>query len=567
MYFDYKSYPFVAPPEMRGAGARHPVAVLGGGPTGMTLALGLARRGIRSVLLEADDTVCQGSRATCISRRSLEIFRQFGVDRAYLDKGLAWTGGRSFYRDEVVLRFSMPTDAYQMHPPMINLQQCYTEQFILDGIEASPEVDLRWRSRAVDVSDRGDHAVVRVATQEGEYDLEADWVVACDGARSAARRGLGLKLQGTSYEGRYVIVDIKLASRHPVVERRVWFDPPTNPGSTVIMHRQPDDIWRVDYQLRDDEDPDEEVKPERVIPRVRSHLRWIGEPDDSEIEWISIYRAQSLTLERYRHGRILFAGEAAHLLPIFGVRGLNSCVDDAHNLAWKLAYVLEGRATPALLDSYSDERVAAARENMAQANKSTYFMTPPSRGHAVMRDAALSLAVSQPFASALVNPRQTLPVCYPESPLNFVGGDSGMPPPRPAAGDLFINLPGRAMANDPRDVHLIDVLGTHFALLIFAPDTDAADIAARAAHVLADVRVPCRTIAIVPAGRGPDVWNPETTVVEDAYGVLFERYRATPGTALLLRPDNYVVARWADVRDGAAFVSLPGALRRAVCAA
>jgi 3-(3-hydroxy-phenyl)propionate hydroxylase len=190
------------------------------------------------------------------------------------------------------------------------------------------------------VRSHNEGVILSVETPEGVYELEADWVVATDGARSFVREAVGLKLEGNSYEGRYLIADIKFRSEYPT-ERRAWFDPPSNPGSTVLMHRQPDDVWRIDYQIRDDEDSAIELQEERVRARVDAHLQMIGEAPDYELIWISLYKAHCLTLPRYRHGRILFAGDAAHLVPIFGVRGLNSGVDDAGNLVWKLAAVIQ----------------------------------------------------------------------------------------------------------------------------------------------------------------------------------------------------------------------------------
>jgi 3-(3-hydroxy-phenyl)propionate hydroxylase len=232
------------------------------------------------------------------------------------------------------------------------------------------------------------------------------------------RERLGLQLEGTQYEGRYVIVDVVQKSRRPV-ERLAWFDPPSNPGSTLLMHRQPDDVWRIDYQIRDDEDPTEAVKPENVLPRVASHLAMIGEDAPWEPLWISIYNAKCLTLRDYRQGRVFFAGDAAHLVPIFGVRGLNSGLDDAGNLAWKLAAVIGGDAPEGLLDTYSIERVHATRENLAYGARSTEFMAPPDFAFRLMREATLRLAVSDPHVRPLINPRQSAPIAYDASPLSL----------------------------------------------------------------------------------------------------------------------------------------------------
>lgn len=357
----------------------HRVAIVGGGIVGLASALGLARYGVPSVVLEADDGVCVGSRAICFSRRSLEILGRLKALDAVLGKGLPWTGGRSFYRGMEVLNFRMPHDDNQRFPPMVNIQQFYVEQSLLDAAQASGLVDVRWQNRVVGMTARSDGVHLSIETPLASYALEADWLLGCDGARSKVREGTGLQLRGTNYEGRYVIVDIKLQSDRPA-ERLAWFDPPSNAGSTILMHRQPDDVWRIDYQLHGDEDPDRAVRPENVMPRVESHLRMMGEREDWSPIWISLYRASALTLECYRKDRIILAGDAAHLVPIFGVRGANSAFEDADNLAWKLSLVINGLASESLLESYSTERVHAAQGNLREAMKSTEFMSPLHSG-------------------------------------------------------------------------------------------------------------------------------------------------------------------------------------------
>jgi 3-(3-hydroxy-phenyl)propionate hydroxylase len=364
--FQPESYLPVLPARVNGADSyRHRVAIVGGGIAGLATALGLAGHGVRSVVLEADESVCVGSRAICVSRRSLEITARLGALEAFLAKGLPWTGGRSFYRNVEALHFRMPHDENQRLPPMVNLQQYYIEQFLLDAAQRSGLIEVRWQNRVSEIRARAAGVHITVDTPRGGYQLAADWLVGCDGAHSAVRAAAGLKFQGTSYEGRYVIVDVALKSDRPT-ERLAWFDPPSNPDSTILMHRQPDDVWRIDYQLRDDEDPEEAIRPENVIPRVASHLSMIGEREDWAPIWVSLYNAKALTLETYRKDRVLLAGDAAHLVPIFGVRGANSCFGDADNLAWKLAFVIKGLAHEVLLDSYSSERVYAARENLRQ---------------------------------------------------------------------------------------------------------------------------------------------------------------------------------------------------------
>ncbi|CAG9253078.1 FAD-dependent oxidoreductase [Burkholderia diffusa] len=557
MGIEFKPYPFVAarhpahlPTCSDGVDVqRHRVAIVGGGPVGLAVALGLANHGIRSVLLEADDSVCHGSRAICISRRSLEIIERLGALDGFLRVGLPWSGGRSFYRHDEVLHFTMPQDENQKLPPMVNLAQYHIEQFLLDAALHRPEfIEIRWQTKVAGVTQRPDGVRLDVDTPLGGYALDADWVVASDGGRSTMRDALGLSLHGTSYEGRYVIVDIALDSDRPT-ERLAYFDPASNPGSTVLVHKQPDNVWRIDYQLRDDEDPEAAVKPENVIPRVQSLLDMMGERGDWSPIWITIYKANALTLERYRHGRVLFCGDAAHLVPIFGVRGANSGIDDADNVAWKLAYVIRGLASDALLDSYSDERVFATHENLRYGTKSTEFMAPPSFAFDLMRKAVLTLAARHPALRSLINPRQTSAIAYTTSPLNADERDafSAGPPPGTVLAECPLMLQASSdIGNDngARRGHLTDLVGARFTAFRFtrdgASDPSFADLERR----LHDAGIP---FTLVTLARHAAPQHPRCGGY-DADGRLFDLYGARDGTVYLVRPDGHVLGRWHDAR-------------------
>ncbi len=539
-----------------------PVLIVGGGPVGLSAAALLGHYGIECLVLEADPSWCEGSRAICISRRSQEILGWVGAEQALLAKGLPWVGGRSYFRGTEVLHFEMPSEPAQRFAPMINIQQYYIEQFAHAAALRAGRADIRWSARVRAVRSQDSGVQVDCQTAGGHVrTVSADWVLACDGGRSTVREQLGLQLEGKQYEGRYVIVDIEQDTRREV-ERLAWFDPPSNPGSTILMHRQPDNVWRIDYQVAEHEDAAQAVKPENVLPRVQAHLDMIGETAPWKPLWISIYNAKCLTLPSYRSGRVLFAGDAAHLVPIFGVRGLNSGLDDAGNLAWKLALVQQGRAGEALLDSYSVERGLATRENIAYGAKSTQFMAPPHRGFALMREAALRLALESPGVRSLINPRQTSPVEYVDSPLNepdiggtlssgtFRGGArAGMPAPEARLRILQSGLPSAG--------HLTALFGGNFVALYFSDNPNLPlslvplNESPLVAHALPGVAA-LRLVRVATHG------NPDERTVVDELGQAWLRYDAADGTLYLIRPDGYVMGRW----RAASAANISHALRR-----
>ena len=532
IYYDYQVFdawlPSLHPREQHA-----PVVIAGAGPIGLVTALALAQQGVRCVLLEAERQVSEGSRAIVFTRRSMEILQQVGVAHRVTDNGLPWRFGNSIYRGQRVFRMENPHDPDDRFSPLINLQQQYLEQYLVEACEAEPLVELRWGNKLLSFEQSGAGATLQVDTAEGPYTLKADWLVAADGARSAVRALMDLKLEGASYEGRFVIADIRVDLPLPT-ERLAFFDPDWNPGNTILMHREPHGIWRLDYQLPPGETPEDALKPESLTARIDAQLAMIGHAGVPwEMDWCSVYSARALTLPDYVHGRVLFVGDAAHLLPIFGVRGANTGFQDAQALAWRLALVARGLAPETLLKSYSTERVSAAREIIDEAGKSTRFMAPPTRGFRLLRDAVLSLSLTQPFVGPLYHWRTSRPHEYGASPLNAVGDDNDRFDAGPGHG-----APPRNVCLGPED-YLLDHLDHRFTLLFATASTIPANLLA----VVADMRAQGLPLQVIVVGASEPVSGADQTL-PDASGHLRERHALQDGGAYLLRPDQHVCARW-----------------------
>jgi len=547
--FQARTFDYVPHADQRaGAPVRRPVAIVGAGPVGLALAIDLAQRGIPVTVFDNDNRLSTGSRAICFAKRTLEIFDRLGCGDPMVAKGVSWNVGKVFLRDELVYRFDLLPEAGHERPAFVNLQQYYVEGYLAERAAQLPLIDLRWKNEVVATQPHDDHVALTIRTPEGDYALEAGYVVACDGSRSAVRRHLGLESRGRSFRDRFLIADVRMAIDAPA-ERWFWFDPAFHPHQSVLLHRQPDGVWRIDFQLGWDADPEEEKRPERIIPRVRALLAHSPAMKDAEftLEWASVYTFSCMRMERFRHGRVLFAGDAAHGVSPFGARGANSGVQDADNLGWKLAAVLQGHAPDALLDSYAREREAAADENIRYSTRSTDFITPKSAASRLFRDAVLTLARTQPFARTLVNSgRLSTPTTLHGSPLNT-------PDAEPFAGTM---APGAAAADarvtraDGRDDWLLRQLGDRFTALVGhdpAVEGELQDIAIDGFAL--------KLLSIAPGPGGP--------ALIDRDGDVARRYDLQPGSVVLLRPDAHVCARWR--RPTRAQVE--AAMRRALCTA
>ena len=470
---------------------------------------------------------------------------------------MTWNVGRTFHRDREVFSFNLLPEAGHHRPGMVNLQQYHLEQYLVERAMALPAIDLRWQHKLVAVTPGDDGVGLEVETAEGSYTLQADWLIAADGTRSTVRRQMGLDIEGKVFQDRFLIADVVLDGEpFPLdrTERRFWFDPPFHPGESALMHRQADNVWRIDFQLGWNADPEAEKDPDRVRARVRAMLDQQGfAAIGFELEWVSVYTFQCRRMPRFRHGRVLFVGDSAHQVSPFGARGANSGIQDTDNLVWKLKLVVDGLAPAALLDSYDTERGAAADENLLNSTRSTDFMTPKSRVAHVLRDAVLSLAAEVRAGRALVNSgRLSVPALLVDSPLNTPDGeafDGWMVPGAPLDDAPVQGADGRAG-------WLLPHTGHGFVLLRFGlPDA----IETTAIDALARGRIAVHPLLVLPAGeRAPagHAW------VQDIEGLAASRCDARPGTTYLIRPDQHVAARWRHFDAAAVRAALARATRQ-----
>jgi 3-(3-hydroxy-phenyl)propionate hydroxylase len=500
--------------------ARHPVVVVGAGPVGLSLAIDLAQRGLSVVLLDDADRIGDGSRAICFSKRSLEVWDRLGVAQRMIDKGVVWKVGKIFFGAEMLYQFDLlPEDGHKM-PAFINLQQYYAESYLVDRVQELPGIDLRWCNKVTALERHNDHAVLTIETPDGAYWLRAEYVVACDGARSALRGMVGAQFAGEVFEDQFLIADVKMTAEFPT-ERWFWFDPPFHSGQSALLHRQPDDVWRIDLQLGPGADPAIERLPENVRPRIE---RMLGH-GDFQFEWISIYKFQCRRMQRFLHGRVIFAGDAAHQVSPFGARGANSGLEDGENLGWKLAMVLRGKASSALLESYEIERGLAADENIRASTRSTDFIAPHSQQELRLRRAVLSLAKEADFAKRMVNGgRLSVPSVY-ETPLSTADVDPWAAGPRPGA-------------------HMLDAPLTRAnGESIFLTESFKSESSKSAGGGFVLVESANGAASDAPRGVGHILIGSDAPL-HDCSGLFTRRYDATPGSAYLLRPDGYVAARF-----------------------
>lgn len=399
-------YPFIEPNELpTGEVRRHPVVIVGGGITGLTMACELAKLGVPAILLDEDNTVgAKGgsSQGICYTQKSLEIFQRLGIYERIAAKGVQWSVGRTFSGPHEIYSFDLRQQSnlgLSCQPPFMNIQQFYIEAYLVERIAELGFVDLRWLSRVTGFVPEDGLNTLTVQTPAGSYTLQADYVIDATGSHTPFHAWCGATMTSRRGEDLWCIADVRF-KHQPPTERHTWIEAPFNENLAVWQHLMADNVWRIDYQMAPDADPDFVSQETQVRERLQ---RQFGVGVEYEIVSVGPYAYRSQCLDQLRIGNVFFMGDAAKIVSPCGARGGNSGIADADNLAWKLAAALKGQAPPALLDSYSEERHEAAEQSVRITNRTARFLRPADGAERLFRDATIGLARQYPFAHQLVN--------------------------------------------------------------------------------------------------------------------------------------------------------------------
>ncbi|GGG48769.1 oxidoreductase [Kocuria dechangensis] len=524
------------------------VMVLGNGPVGQTAALLLARWGIPVTILDARaerDPI--GSKAICQQRDVLEIWESVGVGKQVAEEGVTWDMARTFYQDKELFAQPFRDKGQSPFPPFVNISQTRTEELLAAKIAAEPLIEEVWGHEIVSIAQDERSVTVTCRLLSGETaEIVADYAIAALGSKARElRRQLGVTFGGRSFEDKFLICDIRTDMPGWATERRFYFDPEWNPGRQVLVHPCPDSTFRIDWQVPGDYD----LEAEEASGALDARIRQVIGDKDYEIVWKSVYRFHARLASRMRVGRVLLAGDCAHIVSPFGARGLNSGVGDAENAAWKLTSVLRGNADEALLESYDVERRAAAIENLEVTEATMDFLVPQNEEQLAERLAKLERAIGDPAASTYVDSgRLAEPFWYVDSPLTTPDPDRPFTG-RPPKGEVPDPVPGVLMPDVPVTVpgiraDRIRELARYGILLLTGPEVDTESVRRTALDAITS---PLRI------HRLEDI---------DATGLLGQALRPGPCDVWIVRPDSHISA----VVDGADPRALREALRNTIAA-
>lgn len=485
----------------------HKIIIAGSGLTGLTLALLLAKKGVKVLLLDEKKEPGKGSKAICFSRRTLEIFDKLGVVKSIFEKGVQWNTGRIFFRNQEVHRFDLLPDKYARYPAFVNISQHEVENILIEAVKQEANIELCWQHQINALEANPEANSIKTITPEGQKIFKSKYLVACDGSRSTIRCLMNLNMRGSRSEEKFLIIDFKMEADFPS-ERWFWFAPPHNEQETILLHKQPDNIWRLDVKLGK-EVPDDVLNDHAFV--IQKIKQVVGNKPVS-LEWVSLYRFSNKMLDNFIHGRVIFAGDAAHVFSPFGARGANSGIHDADNLAWKLAEILNKKANADFLQTYNHERIMACMQNITCTINSTLFISPPSAQALLIRDSILLESINNPVARQQINcGRLSTPNVYPEYEMSEVGEWKNTE-----------TSPGHCIKDClMADGYLIQKLDSKFTLL--AVDNT---ISIKTQEYLLSHDIHLLSI------KGAD------------NEALITLYELTPGSVYLIRPDQYILGRW-----------------------
>jgi 2-polyprenyl-6-methoxyphenol hydroxylase-like FAD-dependent oxidoreductase len=508
----------------------------------MATALLLARQGVRSVVLERNtSTHCGQSRAITVQRDILALFDRLGIVTEILDDGASWSVGRTYYGDREILRLHWPARGEEVYPAFVNFPQFRIEELLHAEAARSGLVQFRHGRTVVGLRQGADSVIVEAEGPAGRERHAGAYLVGADGIGSTTRKALRIPYDGWQAEGRFLVADFEV-DLPLAVERRLWFDPPFSPGGIVLMHCMGERTWRIDWQIDACVDEGAELRPERLRERVR---KVIGDRPFAVLR-ANTYTFQQRRARRFREGRVFLAGDSAHVVSPFGARGMNSGLEDAENLAWKLGFVLTGQVDPALLDTYELERISAADHHIRVTGETMRFMTPADAEGKARRDAVLEAAAADPTQVDRIDSGKLYePHPYTSSPLTLDLDADGSPrstrPEDPTragvpAPDGFCEVSG-----SPGRTTLRKTLGGRVSLLVVPAEGAAGhDLARR----LAGIPIPTGArrhllthpgaLAHAPRGIG---------VISDSTGALVEAYSGPRDQLYLVRPDCYLAVR------------------------
>ncbi|MEU1405653.1 bifunctional 3-(3-hydroxy-phenyl)propionate/3-hydroxycinnamic acid hydroxylase [Streptomyces sp. NPDC005728] len=368
----------------------HDAVVVGAGPVGLAVACLLADQDVRVLVVEAEQSCADEPRAVSLVDESLRTLQALGLSEE-IAPDLVWNAASSYFgRRGQPLVVVQPSAPRYGHPQKSFFDQPGLQQALLKGAEGRGNVTLAFGCQVSALRQDKAHVELRITGPRGEFGVRVPWVVGCDGGRSTVRNQLGIDMEGSSQQEPWIVLDVE---NDPHDQRRASFH--CDPRRPTIIVPGANGRCRYEFMLFDGEDKDE-VLAHSFLQRLCAPYRIGLEP--GEVRRKAVYVAHQLVAARWRSGRVLLAGDAAHLMPPFAGQGLNTGLRDARNLSWKLAAVVHGEADQSLLDTYDAERRPHAADMVRLSHRMGRLIMTSSRHRARVRDALFAAARFAPPA-------------------------------------------------------------------------------------------------------------------------------------------------------------------------